>query len=527
MRKAILVDDERFARKGLVGLIPWERCGFEIVGEAEDGEEALAIIEQHKPDLVITDIRMPVVDGLELIQTVQERMGASVKFIIISGYGDFKYAQQAVRFGVQDYLLKPIDENELMDTLKRISALMDQTPSWTMEGHSILQASLFEQLITGHADEKAQSEAAQFLSLPERKPLRYIALEVNDLPVGCDDAQRSKLMERLKAEAEQVLKHSMPEQAPVIFVRNRSEIGMLVQAGSASISVWAAKLGDELARAARKLLGDIGVPRIYVGSEAAELGHVKHSYTAAMDMVRYKYALDSQYTVIFEAIEAPLQFKELDPALYGELIDRMEEQDNDAVIKLVDDIFGTFREQRFAWESMISSIARCVHRATHTIQTMQGDANTLASLKPIMQWHHEPRTLQGIKRLLMTFLIECMAYISSLRSTTMKGDIGKIKSFIETNYASNISLKSIAKHFYMNSVYLGQLFKKTYGVYFNDFLLQIRIQEAKRQLRQTDKKIYEIAASVGFGNPDYFVSQFEKVEGKTPTEYKNAMLAKT
>jgi two-component system response regulator YesN len=87
-------------------------------------------------------------------------------------------------------------------------------------------------------------------------------------------------------------------------------------------------------------------------------------------------------------------------------------------------------------------------------------------------------------------------------------------------------LKTISKRFYMNPVYLGQLFKKTYGVYFNEYLLQIRIAEAKRQLRQTDRKVYEIAASVGFGNADYFVCQFEKVEGRTPTEYKNAILAK-
>nr|WP_255807778.1 helix-turn-helix domain-containing protein [Cohnella mopanensis] len=89
-----------------------------------------------------------------------------------------------------------------------------------------------------------------------------------------------------------------------------------------------------------------------------------------------------------------------------------------------------------------------------------------------------------------------------------------------------MSLKSISKRFYMNPVYLGQLFKKTYGVYFNEFLLHIRIDEAKKQLRQTNKRVYEIAANVGFGNADYFVSQFEKVEGKTPTEYKNAMIAK-
>ncbi|MCL6431580.1 MAG: helix-turn-helix domain-containing protein, partial [Anaerolineae bacterium] len=123
------------------------------------------------------------------------------------------------------------------------------------------------------------------------------------------------------------------------------------------------------------------------------------------------------------------------------------------------------------------------------------------------------RYLAGLKERFLSFVEESAELAARLRRSSAKGDIVKIKSFIESHYNEDISLKSIAARFYMNPVYLGQLFKKTYGIYFNDYLLQIRIDHAKRLLRQTEMRVYEIARSVGFDNADYFVCKFEKVEG--------------
>jgi Response regulator containing CheY-like receiver domain and AraC-type DNA-binding domain len=134
--------------------------------------------------------------------------------------------------------------------------------------------------------------------------------------------------------------------------------------------------------------------------------------------------------------------------------------------------------------------------------------------------------LHELKGLFTEFLHEAAAYLAELRNEQSKGGIERIKKYIEANYTENISLKSIAGKFYMNSVYLGQLFRKTYGIYFNDFLLQIRIGEAKKLLRQTDLRMYEIAEKVGFQNADYFVTQFEKLEKVTPTDYRNKLLGK-
>ncbi|WP_256758834.1 response regulator transcription factor [Cohnella sp. WQ 127256] len=522
MKKVILVDDEIFARKGLMVLIPWEKYGYEIIGEADDGEEALHLIEQLAPDLVITDIRMPVLDGLELIQTVRKRNGKSTKFIIVSGYGDFKYAQHAVRFGVQDYLLKPIDEIELIDTLERIAKEIDSTPGWSQVDNRVIQASMFEKLLSGQMDDKGLSEAAQSLGLPKDKPLRYFALELNDAPTALNEAERVKRVEQAKEAAEAILARHIQGKEPFLYARSLSELGFLAFVTGAE---GAGRLAEELVRT---VSGKIeGVLRVYVGEVSPSLALIRNSYLTALDAMEHKYVFDTKNVTLHEETKSVvLQVKEIEPAIYSGLIESLELHDGDKMLMFVTRMFAAFQEQSYSPESITASISRCVHGITRVIQTMLGNESAIGTLKPIMHWHHEPRTLQGIKRLFVDFLSECADYITALRSSKGKGEIGKIKQYIEIHYNENMSLKSISKRFYMNPVYLGQLFKKTYGVYFNEFLLHIRIDEAKKQLRQTNQKVYEIAANVGFGNADYFVSQFEKVEGKTPTEYKNAMIAK-
>lgn len=119
MYSVIIVDDELFVRKGLIEMIDWESSGFKVIDESDNGEDALAIIQAKKPDLVVTDIRMPVLDGLELIEAAS-KLQLETEFVIISGHNDFRYAQQAVRFGVQDYVLKPIDPDDIQQALVKL-----------------------------------------------------------------------------------------------------------------------------------------------------------------------------------------------------------------------------------------------------------------------------------------------------------------------------------------------------------------------------------------------------------------------
>src|SRR5699024_7856661 len=124
MHKVYFVDDDVFVRKGIQTLINWERYGFTVCGEADNGEDALEDILELKPDLVLTDIRMPVLDGLDLIREVKETLESPPYFIVISGYNDFKYAQRALRYNVKDFILKPVDQEEIQKTLLKIADMI-------------------------------------------------------------------------------------------------------------------------------------------------------------------------------------------------------------------------------------------------------------------------------------------------------------------------------------------------------------------------------------------------------------------
>jgi two-component system, response regulator YesN len=179
-----------------------------------------------------------------------------------------------------------------------------------------------------------------------------------------------------------------------------------------------------------------------------------------------------------------------------------------------------------ARSAILSSINRIVHSVLKFIKNLEGDPSQLDSFQTMLKIQEFNVTLAQLKELLIHFILESKKEIIELRRFSTQSEVYKIKQYIDSNYHENISLKSIAAKFYMNPVYLGQLFKKTYGIYFKDYLLQIRITEAKRLLRQSENRIYEIAESVGFNNTDYFVTIFGKLENITPSEYRNHLKRK-
>ncbi|MDG0810670.1 response regulator transcription factor [Cohnella rhizosphaerae] len=492
MRKVILVDDEMFARKGLAGLIPWEQYGYEVVGEAEDGEEALALIGRLSPDVVVTDIRMPVLDGLGMIREAQERGYRGTHFIIISGFGDFKYAQQAVRFGVQDYLLKPIDEYELIAALVRIGEQLKREQARTEAEDALRRPSLFEALVSGRAAERELDADRHTLGWPADLPYRYYAVELNDAPAEdaeaalrrAGDAARA-LARAASAAAEAGL---VPPCAgePYVHFRDRYELGLLVPGASEPREAKA--LGERLARAAGCCDGI--APRIYIGEPASGLLLAGHSFLTAQETRKAKFAKADDTVLLFEDVRdaGPGACREIEPAVYAALLEALEENDAAAMTDALDRMFAAFGEQRFAPDAVAAAVSRVVYGAAAIVRTMQGDDRKLETMNRALGWQEAPLSLAGLRALLLAFLAECAGYIASLRESIGKGDIAKIKAYIDRHFHENISLKSISRRYYMNAVYLGQLFKKTYGVYFNDYVLQLRIHEAKRQLRQTDKK---------------------------------------
>ncbi|WP_338553217.1 response regulator [Paenibacillus sp. KS-LC4] len=516
MLKIVLADDEVFVRKGLIELIPWEEMKFTIVGEANNGKEALEMIMELKPDLVITDIRMPLVNGLDLIRSVKEHGQLDPFFIIISGYNDFNYAQQALRYGVHDYIMKPIDEEEMTAALRRLTYSIIEKKKALLSGDKQQGNSILEALMQGALSKKEAESYSAMLGMPEGASMMYVLVDVYAAP------QEQLTDIKMFQEALHAIEYREGD-IPVIELQP-GKFGLLLNVDGLHTREGGIEQALERLRVAlsHRLSCDIGM---YVGNAVDHIAELRHSYLEASEAARHKYA--ERGVIWYSKIKAlSLYVFDISPDLSNRLVLQLEEGSREAYRQTAADMFRLFREQRFTPQAVTGSLSRCITGIIAVIKEMDGSEEEVRRLKELAEREHGNWSLQLLEEHFMLALMEAEDYIALLRQEWSKGSIKQIKNYIDAHYSENISLKSIAAMFYMNALYLGRLFRKSYGVYFNEYLLELRVKEAKKLLRQTDLRMYEIAARVGFQNADYFVAQFEKREKLSPTEYRNILNAK-
>ncbi|MCK0473146.1 response regulator transcription factor [Halalkalibacter sp. APA_J-10(15)] len=520
LNKVILVDDEQFVRIGLKNLINWEDCGYEVCAEADNGEGALQKIEEYEPDVVITDIRMPVLDGLELIRSVIEEKRLNTKFIILSGYSDFKYAQKAVRYGVYDFILKPIEKEELEDTLKQLATTLKEEKVMKQNNEKVQISTKLEELISGKSE--YVHDFHDILQSQKASCFYYLIVEVNTASL---EEEEDIWFQNEQIKIEHVIGELLSDKIP-LPIRNhqRHSYGMVISDAlfyrcMNSLDIFIEKLQELLERRLEKAIS------LYIGQRVENLENVSISFETANVTMQYKYTILNHRPLFFKDIEEKaINHTEMETSIYHTLLAAIEENNQGEALSAVDIMFEEFQSKLFAPEAIKTSINRCIHSVIKTIRSMEGDESELTKLPFMLRWHHYSLTFEQLKEMFIHFVVETSNYLIELRKQNGKGDIQKVKKYIEANFHKNISLKSIATQFFMNPVYMGQLFKKAYGMYFKEYLLEVRIEEAKRLLRQTNLRVYEIAEKVGFQSPDYFVTQFEKIKKMTPTEYRNQIL---
>lgn len=516
----IIIDDELFVRKGLIGMIDWESSGFQVIGEADNGEDALALIRAKKPDLVVTDIRMPVLDGIGLIQAAAEEK-LETEFVIISGYNDFRYAQQALRFGVHDYVLKPIDEDDMLQALAKLRDKLSAKKRLQERSHIQTGERQIEALIRGELGESALDEWERSWMEAGASSFTYVFIEPNNVLPWNDGTLPAK--NTLKAGIQEAAQEAACASSIPIVYEHRRAYGFIIP------DLYLTSHGGSIRKFIEAVLMRLdertGLAfRAYAGSTVSALKQLKLSYVSAKETVSYKYLKHKDKIILYSDIaDLDLHYRHLDDEVYRKLIEAVEENEINEINQATNRMFADFLEKRFSPEAIKTAIVQCVLAIGKSVRSIEGDENELESIGPVIGWHDHNVTLEELRRLFEAFVFEAAYMINTLYKNYGKGGIYKIKCYVDQNFHKNMNLKSIAAQFYMNSAYLGQLFKKSYGVYFNDYLQQLRIAEAKKLLRQKDLRIYEIAERVGFNNADYFVTQFEKLEKMTPTEYRNRL----
>ncbi|SFF07952.1 two-component system, response regulator YesN [Paenibacillus catalpae] len=514
MYKVLLVDDEPIAIEGLEMLISWEKHGFQVQAACNNGEDAINHIRNHKPDLVVTDIQMPVLNGLELIEQTRGLGNDSTMFIITSGFSNFDYAKRAIRLGVSHYLTKPINSREANAALLQLQEVLQER-----ERQQFIKASADRYTIKGALSllvlggtDKERLEAQQQLL-----PLTAQMKEWNCLQLLTDSSNTG-----LAREAAHLF--AMERDGCYVIDGHKGSIGLVCGFPSnksdddcteGGIREYAERL---LQSVRSKTTGRVGIA---VGSSVSSLDELSRCWESASEAYRFLF-LEAADIVQYEDIQTkdfsgdPLSLKAADT-----IVEALENGKPEALEASIREVFRSFEEERIMPELVGIFSTHVMMRCAAVYKDHGGNPEEL--LRDFSQ-RHLPSCcfhLQDSADYLMAYCLKSQSAIRLLLEKNTGGTPAKVAEFLKQNYRDTLTIKDIAERFYMNPVYLGQLFAKKYGKGIVDYIHDLRIEDAKQQLAETNEALYLIGEKLGYSSYQYFMKQFEKRVLMKPADYRS------
>lgn len=512
MYSVFIADDELIIRQGLQCIIDWNGLGFEIIGEASNGTDALNFILKKQPDLVLLDIRMPQMLGLEVVQAAREQ-GYSGKIIILSGFTDFKYAQAAIRYGVEYYLTKPIDENELYETVQSIAAQFQEQQHLEKtlnQYRNKAKSMILLDIMTNRAD----------LDL----------LNLKDINLDADQYQ-VVIYEKYSHHAT-CMPYHFSDLLKVTNEDNSSYENITIDNNEVLLlkgSFILQKFQEFLEHYDREQKPQINSPLdslfITYGRTVTDLKDISISYSEALRLLQRRFFCEHrQHTIgytqlpkdnadtIYEINSANLQhYCEL---LIGYIQVAKRNQVAETLRELEENLYNSTEEipkiKLFLTDLYLSIKEKISHLYHNANIPFPGNAEIIDYIGGKYYLYE----------IILYFTEQFEMIMRAIGNPSSDGVMDDIIHYIEHNYMDNIKLETIAPLFGYNSSYLGKIFNKKVGKGFNVFVDQVRISHSKELLIDTDLKVYEIAEKVGYRNVDYFHTKFKKYVNQSPAEFR-------
>ena len=524
MLKVLLVDDEPFIVQGLSVLIDWQKEGYEIAAMAANGKEALEYLKENKVDLIIADIKMPVMTGLELLETLRREQISDAYFVILSGYSDFVYAQQAIRYKCMDYVLKPVEKDELTAIIRKVARMSENTKI-DEQNQKILERAYLARnvmaLLFGKYDRMNLEYVKNHMHLSEG--IRYIDIEFCNLQEAeeQEDGELKQLQRRLYQACIEYLKE---DEVHCIFDVSQSEKNYDI--GFIYCDYMAAKeecSEEQYLRNFRKNLETVlqRPVRMLAGKKVNDISAVAKSYSAACVLNSLE-AFRVKKDIYF--YEEEVQINQGGIVLCKQSLDALIaaiEQNNKAQIRgSVERLYEEMKQMGVVGDTVNLNINYLLFQLVHLATEQDDGVNQEEILHYISESSFEEGIMRGSNVHLARFACEYAEYLAQLRKNVSRGVLAEIEKEIKENYAQNLTLRELSQKYYVNSAYLGQLFRKKYGQSFKDYLNNYRIEQAAAKLLRTDDKIYQIAQNVGYKDLDYFINRFIAAKGCTPAKFR-------
>ncbi|WP_167568941.1 response regulator [Brevibacillus migulae] len=531
MRKIVIVDDDRIIRKGIRHTIPWSENGYEIVGEASDGEQGLQVVEETQPHIVITDIKMPFMDGLEMANAVREKL-PETKIILLTGHEDFGYAHEAIKLRAFDYLLKPVDSTVLLEKVNQASKEWEhhqKIKEKLKEGIPFLRQRFLQHLLHSRMDEQNVRTEAEYLGVNLQGPYFSVLL------VKADDYFQHAAAERDLVLEKEILKFCiyniceeimLTEQRGAVFDGQGDQLVVICSspADQQTAEAMMAELAERIRVNSKTFLQStvtIAMGNVYEGWSG-----IAASYQDACSAIEFRHMIGKdQVFAIKDTGLAPANPSSMDVAsLEKELVLKIRLGLKREAIHLVDQFAAALLRDNYCTlhEVRLIAIRIVVLLFREAAECAKGwEEQHRHELTSYYTEVHELQTVLEIFERVKALIGEISGHINDQRENQKNELVEKAMRYMEENYANEeLSLQEVATQVHISPTYLSIIFKQEKGVNFSDYLLETRMKKAMEYLRHHNMKAYEVAEKVGYSNPQYFSVCFKKYTGYSPMDFK-------
>lgn len=527
MYTVFLVDDEPFILEGLTMILCRFSTEISILGQAENGEQALNYLRHNPVDLLITDIRMPAMDGIELIRQIK-KLSTSTRFIILSGYDDFAYVKEGIHLGIENYLLKPVNIEELEATLEntlekiREDRKNQYQKTYMKRNFEILRENILYRWMKNTISEDELMERASLIDVN----LQCESYQVILLRMWYDNSLKKEADEEVYL----ICQNYFSEFSNLIWFQDiQGHIVIVFVTRNQSDFLEMNRLEKVLFQIQQKAYELLRVyPLITLGKRVFNYTSVWESYEEAKELQKYRWVFEETWIINKDKVREAERSKgykqsQVIETNLEQLSNLLIAGDQKGVTNFVEEVFGKITS------NSCMSVINIQGVITELILTMEQIAcqlqlqnnNIQPSYDIILSCLQEARNLEELKETIKEIAIEMAKQVSappSIQSPIVR----QVIQYTLDNYTKDLSLKILGDIFNTNSVYLGQLFKKETGQSYVQYFHSLRMQKAKSLLLNSHLKIHEIALQVGYSDVNYFYRVFKKYVGISPSEVRGS-----
>ena len=533
MYRILLVDDEILVRDAIKENIDWKSIDCELVGDCENGKQAAEFVQEHPVDIVLTDILMPYMDGMELSHFLHDNY-PDIVIVIFSGFGEFEYAKKAIQYGVSEYLLKPVTAMELTGVIEKMKQKVDQqrrenskmdklaqNSEKYRKNEQIIRSKNMEALVNCTTDVNKTIQRLSEMGVDISAASYRVALFDIDLYSGMykldtEKRQESALMAFVLFNiSDEIVTR---EKAGIAYQEGNNRVGILFQeTWSRNFTSKTKEICREIQQKTKEVMGfDVSMG---IGKWVKKPEELIQSHDMAAQTLQYRYLLGGNLLIDMEE-QHPAQEINLDESL-ADLKEFMKTGQKEQVDQTLATIEEAIRQALMEKSRACMYLQQVIRTMDNACEDVSADMNRIREDRDeLLRQVTDQKSFEDACKVVQKHTDRIFEILSEMNTSSSERQARLAIDYIQKNYMDpDLSLNSICSYLNISTSYFSTIFKDETGETFTEVLIRTRMEKARELLEKTTMKNYEIAEKVGFSDPHYFGISFKKMTGCTPTEY--------